>query len=522
MKNHVDELDRKTENVNIFFAIEATDSTFAFQQSIVDAMKNINSSDVTKGIPNLNYGALVFRDLPEEKVKLAGQTKNRLVDYVSLTRDFDKVVNFVKNQEFRNYQDKDDYTALYYGMSQALTQAGFQSRESELNIVLLIGCYGDYKIDRDRKAAAQRSRHASYFEEPSPIWESLSKINAHFYTVQLRNDGTKACNGFAKQGQVLMLEAAKYAYNKYYGNRTNPQTQQLLNKLSKDHAISVEEPTMADINEADDILLKGGRYPGRLFRPAVNRYLPPNQLSKILKDCVKESIDFENILKKIVNDVYVQGNALNLEELEGEYKFDGGRFTPALADMLNSILSDENISEKDLFHSLDEKYKLFTEVYIPQRMHGAKHPAISYVMYMPESDLLEYLKTIQRALITGSSFDKKREGLFSVYKELITQFSGETGLRNKKIEDFTRQEVMELMQGLSNSGLKLDFPLDIRIGDILEEKKVSNAEIDQLLLNFKKIEKVLDKAQRDAEEYDFCYPSEAGNRYYWIPLEDAF
>lgn len=516
IKEYVDEMDRKTDNVNIFFVIEGTDSTYAFKDHIIQAINAINS-DVVKGIPNVNYGALIYRDLPEEKTPKG----DRLTEFIRLTRDFDKVTAFIQKTEFRNYVDRDDYTALYHGMLQSLTQAGF--RKDELNIILLIGNFGDFKIDADRKKAALKTKKNMVFDDLSTIYQNLNELDAHLYAIQLRNEGTKASNGFAKSGQILILESAKYAYNKYYGNKDNPQTKELLSRLSTDHKIAVGEPAMADIFEGNDIPLEGGRFPGRLVKPAENRYLLPNQLTAYMKNDVNESIQFMKTLKAIVSDIFVKGSDADGAEIEGEYKIDAGRFAPALADMLNEMLKDDQVAKMDLFNALDDKYKLFAEVYIPRMIQGAKYPAVSYVLFMPESDLVEYQRLIQRCLNqAGSSYDKKRENLFEIYKELIVNFSGETALRSKKPDDFTRSELLQLMQGLYGSGLQINVPLDVRIGDIRDERKVTNDQIDELLQSFKRVEKFLTDALRAAEEYDFCYRSETGNRYYWIPLTDAF
>ncbi len=518
LSSQVADMNKKTGNVNIFFVIEGTDSTFAYKNYLLQSINAINT-ELGTGIPNLQYGALIYRDIPEEKARVNGQVTNRLTEFVALTQDFDKVIGFIERAEFRNYEDRDDPTALFYGVSQALTQAGF--RDEELNILLLIGNYGDYRVDKDRKAAAIKSKHKTLYEDLTPIVENLSAREVHLYAVQLHNDGNKISNSFSKQAQVLILESAKYAYNKYYGNRSDPQTQELLNKLSKDHQIDISEPTMADIFEGDDIPLLGGRYPGRLIKPAANRYLTPAQLAAALKNDVKESLDFTKMLKMIVSSVYGVGNGLSAAEIESELKGDAGRWAPALASMLNKKMEEHTVSSKDLYNSLDVKYKLYTEVYIPKQYQGAQNPTMSFALFMPETELMEYKRSIDRLISDDvSSYSKRREKMYDTYKELITQFSGETGLRT--IDNFTRDQVAQLMQGIYGSGLKLNVQLDVRIGDLRDEKKVSNEQIDALMKRFKEVQTNLSDALRKAEGYDFCYVSEAGNRYYWIAIEDAF
>ncbi len=511
---------RKTDHVNVFFVVEGTDGTYGYKNSIVQAMRSVNG-ELGTGIPDLKYGALVYRDVPERDVTVNGQAANRLVEFSSLTPDFDKVLNFVQAAEFRNYRDQDKFTALYHGLRQALTQGAF--RENELNIIVIIGSYGDFRGDPDRKKQAIKDKEPAYVDDLNPLVENLARIDAHLYAVQLRNDGDRASEAFAKQTQFLILETAKYAYSKFYGNKGNAKTSELLNRLSKDHGVGIGEPSMADYAETNNDTLAGGRFPGALNRSSANSNLSTVEVSQVVKRNVKNSLDFERMFKRIVDEVFSRGSDLNREELEADLKVDIGRFMPAFADMLNEILTKDGAASKDLYNSLDEKYKLFAEVYLPYSYREARSPATSFVLFMPEAELYDYKRIIERLISDPTaSYSKRREKMFEVYIELITQFSGETGLRNRKPEEITRDEVSQLMQGLYGSGLRLNVALDFRIGDLRDEKKVSNDEIDALMRRFKDVEAYLDKALRDGAQYDFCYESEAGNRYYWIDLQEAF
>ncbi|MCB0521057.1 MAG: hypothetical protein H6577_13840 [Lewinellaceae bacterium] len=519
-QDYLIDLERKAKKVNVFFVVEGTDSMYAYRQQVVQALKTINTQ-VVSNVPDVSYGALVYRDLPEESVSVGGQKVNRLTEYVSLTQDFDKVVNFLNKVEYKNIADRDPYTALFYGLSQALTVGGF--RPDELNVIILVGCYGDFRIDSDRKTAAVG--HPALMENIDPIVESLSKINAHFYSVQVRNDGTTAARSFANVSRHFMLESAKFAYNRQYGNRRNPETQELLSKLQKDYNINVQEPTMAEINEMDNISLIGGRIPGRLIKAPFGKNMEISQLATIMTSDVDESLEFVRTLKSVVSKIYVEGAAASdVNNVESELKVDAGRFAPALAEFLNQMLKDDEIAKNDLYNSFDEKYKLYTEVTIPRFIQGATHPTVSYVLFMPETDLVEYVRTIQRCLIDYiGSYDKKRQSLFEVYRELVNQFTGEGAyLRNKKPEDLTRSDLLRLMQGVYNQGLRIDVEEDIRIGDIRDEKKVSNEEVDNLMQRFKDIESRLNNILRSADTYEFCYTTDENNRYYWIPIGDVF
>jgi hypothetical protein len=348
-------------------------------------------------------------------------------------------------------------------------------------------------------------------------------LDAHFYALQLRRENARPNEAFARQAQFVALETAKFSFNKYYGNRQNPQTRELLDRLKSDYKMTVEEPNMAEMSEKNDVWLVGGRNPSRIFRPVEGHYLQSAEILKTVSDDVQASFDFEKTLKKVIADVFLKGNSLEKTKMETELKMDAGSFAPALAEWLNQIVADDKIAQKDLLNALDDKYKLYTEVYLPKKIKNAQFPTTQYVLFMPETDLANYLRVIQRTLGTAeSSYDKKRDRLFDIYKELIVEFSGEKLLRERKAEDFTRSELLQLMQGLYGSGLRLDIPLDVRIGDIRNERKVTNDQIDEMLNRFKIVEKNLSTAIRAGDQYDFCFSSDALNRYYWIPLLDAF
>lgn len=518
IENYVDELDRKNNNVNFFFVVDGSSNMNIFQQKIVESIKSIDKG-LTQGIPNVRYGALIYRDVPEEKVTTDGQTVNRLTSYEPLTPELSKITNFISAADFSSKVDRDDYSALYYGLYQSLQVAGF--REDELNVVVLVGNYGDYKADRDRRAANQN--HKTFFADIAPLYENLSNVNAHMYAIQLRNDGNRASRAFAKQGQVLIMEAAKVAYNQFYGNQNDPETTQLLNQLKSNYDITITEPSMAEPFEGNNIPLEGGRVPGRLILPQSGSFLSTAELTEAMQSVIRESLNFERELRDVMYEVFVKGNALDVDHISGELNIDAGRFGPAMADILNRMILKGGIENQDVYKSLDDKYKLYTEVFIPRKLSGAQYPTVSYVLFMPESDLLQYKNTIARSLgDIGTSYDKKRERLFEIYKELIVQFSGNTDLRKKRAEEFTRAEVMQMMQGIYAEGLQIEVPLDVRIGDIKDEKVISNIEIDELIQRFNQVNGNLENILRRNTDYDFCYTSDQANRYYWIPIDQAF
>lgn len=521
MSKYIQSLKKRSEKINIFFVVEGTACTYAYQQQLTEAISAIRK-EAKKGHTELRYGALLYRDLPEERVELDGKTVNRLIEHTPLTSDADRVAQFLQQAKFQNLQDQDPWTALYYGLSESLKLAGFNKNET--NIIFLIGCFGDFKVNRPRREDAERTGHPALFTDASPISESLSEINAHLYAVQLRNDNTIAARVFSQIGRHLILESAKSAYNSSYGG-TAQNIKALLKTLKEQYGIEAPPPQMAEPNKADltDIPVSSSIFPGRLMRPAPGQSLDPTFfLEEALQQNVRQSISFNQDLYQLFVKMLEEGKSVKiLKPVDTlDLKSDMGRLQAPSIDLIVQMLQKEGIDPNGISEFLDEQYKLFAEVYLPNYIRGASYPTVSYVLLMPELDLVDYRNTIGKCLIPGATPDK-RKGLEEVYLSLLEQFSGEKIDQNNRCA--TREDVFRIMQGLERTGLELDVKLNVKICDITSERKVSNAEIEQLMQRFATVHEYLGSVLRLGDRYEFCYsPPGSDNRYYWIPIDKVF
>jgi len=436
-------------------------------------------------------------------VKLAETWAKRICK--TLDPDIDKLTSFVRNSEFKNKVDQDEYSALYYGMNRALLKAGFKAskdEQSELNIILLIGAYGDFRADKDRRRAA--AGHPALFnpDKLEKLIDNLYSIDAHMYTIQVVNDGYRASTAFAKGGQYLMLENAKSLNNK----RKQRMNSKVLEKLGDiGYKGSYATGPSLDLDDAKEI-----------------NYT----ISDYIRSCVKNSIDHVTTLKNAFVELVSKGGEGDLIELKQKLNLEenpntAGAFEEAFIDeLLKTMAENPDLEIPDM---TDEKYKLFTEVYIPFKYPESEYPLVSYVLFMPEDDLVEYVGNIEGNFetITGeTSYDKKREGLVKIYKSLVDQFTGEGTKFTKKEDDLTIADVQRIINGVYTSGLKLEN--EIRLKDISNERKISDEQIDELIQRFQKVVDKLNGILRDAETYDFCFSPDGSNRYYWIPIEDTF
>lgn len=522
MNKYVQLLQKRSEKINIFFVLEGTACTYAYQQQLTAAISAIHK-EAKQGQTELRYGALLYRDLPEERIELDGKTVNRLIEHIPLTSDADRVAQFLQQVQFKNLQDQDPWTALYYGLSESLKLAGFNKNET--NIIFLIGCFGDFKVNKPRREDAERTGHPALFKDASPISESLSEINAHLYAVQLHNDNTIAARIFSQIGRHLILESAKFAYNSSYGG-TAQNIKALLKTLKEQYSIEALPPQMAEPNKADltDIPVFSSIFPGRLMRPAPGQSLDPTFfLEKALQENVRQSMAFNQLLYQLFLEMLEESKPVNLlqpgDTLDLQHSI--GRLQAPAIDLIFQMQREEGLDPKEMSALLfNEQYKLFAEVYLPNNIGGASHPTVSYSLLMPEIDLVDYRNTIEKCLIEGAAPDK-RKSLEEVYLSLLEQFSGEKIDQSNRCA--TREDVFRIMQGLERTGLALDIKLNVKICDITNERKVSNAEIDQLMQRFASVYEYLSKVLRQGDKYEFCYSSPASNnRYYWIPIDKVF
>lgn len=524
LEKQLNQLENKSTKVNIYYIIEGTDASYPFKQVIIQAMRDVHKDLAQQKLAKVNYGALIYRDTPEESVDINGQTVNRMTEQMSLSSDIDGLLSFVQNAEFKNKKDRDEYTSMYYGVNEALKKGGFnvETKNDELNIIMLLGCFGDFRADRDRRKV--ESGHKAFFDpdEINRIVANISGIDAHLYALHLRNGGYRPSTAFVKAAQNLILENAKILYNEQQPRINSG----LKDKFTSYGFSNYDQGPVLELDKSKAVaVMDHGAIPGNIVTPFANQDISNSALAGSLRKNIETSINHIVNLKKATSMVLNEGDLGDLgnltETLDIEPR-DAGTFAKGFMNVLIKMLEDNpKVSLPDV---LDEKYKLFTEAYIPYKLPKAEHPLVSYVLFMPETDLIDYHRTIERcnAGMGITSYDKKRESLFQLYKSLLDQFTGEGASFAKNEDEITINDVQRLMQGINNSGLRLDENKEIPIVKILDEKKISNEEVDDLIRRFKVVEDKLSKILRDADTYDFCYKTDDFNRYYWIPIEDAF
>jgi hypothetical protein len=483
---------RARDNYNILFVVEGTPVMEPYRQSLLESISTIRRQ--LSDVPNVRFSVAVYRDIPERE-------KGKLFDILPLTADQAKVENFINEIEFARWHDNDPWTAMYYGIHQAVLEAGLKKEDT--NILMVIGENGDYRGDRLRRASHENDKTAI---EASTIVDKLCALNVHFIALQCRNLDERPDDVYARQCRNFILENSKCQHDLIRG----------VPEYIPD--IQIVNPDIPDVSAGNIIELTGGTTVGTIYRARTGTGFSREEYLDWLKRATDGVFHFTekfwDTMSRIVND----GNSI--EEVSS------GAFTPAIAKAIKQFYegsSKKQWTEKDIINMANQKYKLYAEVFVPKRIRGASYDAFSYVLFMPRNDLEDYLNTLRRlALASSGSIDEQREQLFNTLVELLKQFTGDASLRNNDPKNTSVESLRHVMQGVMKEGLRMGDELDdFMIADFLNKRKMSDQQISafvkRLLDNTEKLEEILQAGR----SYEFLYTT--GNEsYYWVPVEFTF
>jgi hypothetical protein len=274
---------------------------------------------------------------------------------------------------------------------------------------------------------------------------------------------------------------------------------------------------MSDVDEGNDLSVIHGPVVGKLLKPDRNSGLEAKAVQDYIIQTCEETFKFMEELNQKMRDITENGKAMDQST---------GAWSPAIAKEIYRLLNKANkgagFSTEDLKLLVNNKYHLYKKIYLAKKVKGAKYPALSYVMFMPEEDFHAYIRTLGRLdRAYDDSEDKKREALFNTFKDLLSQFTGNESISKKDVGGTSLEELSAIMQGVEGEGLVLGGTLkSIKIGDIMSKKKMPLPELDDLIKSIlTKLDK-LEEIKSLGSRYEFSYSTD-DNTYYWIPIDYA-
>ncbi|MBK8151764.1 MAG: hypothetical protein IPK61_00940 [Saprospiraceae bacterium] len=476
-------LDAKSKNINILFAIEGTQQVNNLKPGILKAINTVEN--FFRGSYQLRMGAVIYRDEYEA-------VANRDVELIKLSSNISEFKEKINSSIFDDVRSQDsDFSCLHFALNKAIDLVGFNPQET--NVIIIIGEKADFSTERRRAADVSNIRLVSV----NDIMQRLKLINAHICGIQL-NQEAYSSNKFRIDLKNILLETSKAQYNDYKGL-----SQSLEGKIN----FGTPEP---DESDAQMMMIKQSSNCMYSFSP-MNSIIGDQEIVKSLNLFTEKVIsNISAVETEVTSSTLVKGN--KLENSAGE-------FSAAVAKRINSLLKETKISPSEFSKVLSDKYKLYTNVYVPRIVSGSQNEIFSYVLYMPKGDLKRYCDDLRKCLSAQSdAADKKRESLYAAVLSLVKKLSGSMEMD----PNMTANDLFLYMQGIQKEGLSLKNERSFYLKDILNEAKVKDKEIDEFLERIQSKYDILNDIYQQDKRYEFSYSTSSGDLYYWISSEDAF
>lgn len=465
-------------NFDILFVIEGTKSMSWYKETIAKAIKEASQEFV--GVPNVRYGVAVYRDTPEK-------AENKLFDIKKMHSSVDTITEFVSNIEFARWRDNDNYAAMYYGINQAMIESNMNDQHT--NVVYVFGNNADLKAERSRKGADE------CFLQTDVVAAKLADFNAHVIGIQCKNADREGAY-FIKNMRSLMLESANVQFRAYNG----------ISDVMSD--LQVANPELTDDNK-----LKNGANIGMIISPNSGSSMSEKDIVTNTSAAAKNIYDFVEGFWQNISKIMEDG--ASVEEISA------GPFAPAAARIMFDIVEEgkkRGITQRDLEKIAKDKYKLYTEVFIPKRINGADYDVCSQVLFMPENDLEDYIDVLdQLAIDLMKPEDELRKGLHRALVTLVEQYTGSKTIG----KEYSTEDLRALMQGVTKEGIKKSEGRDFAIENVLSEKRMPIQDVRNFSTSMVSKARTLKRISKKGKKHEFSYTSE-NNTYFWIPVEYTF
>lgn len=497
MQEIVLKCEKKKKNLNIFFLIEGTPQNSGIQETIRKVIDELIFK--TEDQINIKLGVGVYRDVEQKLI-------NKDFELFRCNNDTKSFYNFLEKIEFENFGETDEWTDLQYAMNQSLVKGGFSQEQA--NILFVIGNYADFRYNIPRKITA-KANNPEYLVKFSKLIDNLSKFEMNTFFIQPTLDNNLiASYVFVEKYRDLLLQVANKSFRNYrkianiYKNTTVPPP-----LIPDQEIVSQKRLKLQNGIGISEII-----YPGNN-----NQYLENYKISQFITENIKEVISHNNHIYKKFSSIINDGNGIDFEDNAGVW---GADIAHILYSEIQDVENDE-VAREELKKIVNEKFKLYHKVFLPNAILGSEHPPFSFVVFMPESDLRDYIHQLENLnnAIEGP-IDELREVLFETFENMMHKYSGED-LSRTSVETSNIDKLRALMQGISEEGYYIGDKLGFDIGDIRDSKKMTEDEIDDLSIRIQNKYKNLKKILQKGSNYEFSYTVN-GNIYYWIDANYLF
>jgi hypothetical protein len=484
----VNKFGKKRENLNFFFVIEGTRETAAHKASILSAIENIDRD--LPSFVKIKYGAVIYNDVYLSKT-------GKHLKIVPLSEARTSVIQSVNDFNFdQGFDDTDKNTIIRHALVQGLNKGKFS--KDEINFIIVIGNGPDFYYDTARNITAEADGYGDFACHPCDVElnEKLEELEVNLLVVQATNEATKLSEKLLKDFRSRMLNTSNSMYDKY-----SKLTQTVFKRTT------VPAPEMAEIDAStNQFELENGVLHMKIIRKA-NGMLSMAELMKQTNEFALKSFNKIDDLYKEVKKI-AESDAVNLKEGTNEW-------SPKILHLLGKSAKSDILDE-----IAKQKIKLHNPIYLA-RPKG-EHPAYSYCVFMPETELVEYITQLgQLKEAARGTPDQQRSTLASTMESLVRKFNGDKSMA--QVQKTTIDEVRLMMAGIKEATyFELEDKLSFPISGIKDKKILSDAKLQEILGKFSSKLTSLNSIKAQGKGYEFSYSLNDDAVYYWIPVSSLF
>lgn len=465
MKQLVEKLKSKRNNINVLFVLDATKSMNDFFPAIKSGIENIIALNKEKHKKAIKFGIAVYRDYEDGE---------QAFDIVPLTPNEKDIFNFLATLSSFS-RGKTAWESQYYGMLKGLEESRMRADES--NIIVLIGDAGNSREDAkgltlDKVSSAVTAMHANliafqvYFASKPAYTDFNSDAIDMIRELGLRSD--------RKQDLIPMLKPVKGRSNSFELQFKNP-----------------NNPNQVEM------YAEGGF--GRFIHANDNEAMPLNVLNDNLTEALDEYL--AAIDKQIIN----YSNYIKT----GDLKMEGGdKFEDANKENLRDYLESEGMTPAEIDLAMQQFSQFSVKGFTKTRFFNAPLDCFSPVVFLSDQEVDGMIKVFNDIDPKASSAEAKLQ----IYKGLIAQTKAALGeSSDERVEQKTLSEIWTILLGVpfdekGEYGTLKEIPL----------KDIPNSnhpELPKFILQFQQSVALFNKTNLEEDRFKLNEQF-----YYWVPL----
>lgn len=491
-----EELKQKLDNLNIVFCIEGSSPQMSKYLRVLK--NNCNDLISKSNYKNVNISVGIYKDTNESDIE-------DYFKFLESTSDINEINNFLDRVVWGQNGDFEPLTCWHYGLYRSLKKSKLSKNAT--NIVVQLGNYADFSVDPLRKIESNQK----YLVDKNVLRKLFSDYSLHWIIAKVDNDDTIPSDLFNDNIREYINDFTKEIYTEFYNQVQNTITEE----LESDFKIDMPSPLVPKLSEGNLISTKNFFTKNYFLRPNIENSLSAAELNSFIDSSLDSIYNLnQNSLDELT------GNSITISDGMVWTDVMLSRVRTGINRVANRKLSQAEMD--DVMHKSIGDNKFFNKAYFSRKQPNQRYPPFSIVLFMPESDLINYqseLANLSNAL--DEAGDSARDGLHSYLQNLARKFSAGR-ISSGDASDMSIVDIMNLMVGIGKEGYSIEKNMQLgeyKLKDIKNTKKFPDRALENfgnsILESTRKLERII----KGNEVFEYKYKTDENNTYYWIPVE---